>query len=35
MTNEQLVQKMEEDMKLRNFSHYSYDTYLSKAKEKS
>lgn len=33
MTNEKMLQKMEEDMKLRNFSHYSYDTYLSKAKE--
>lgn len=33
MTNEEMLQKMAEDMKLRNFSHYSYDTYLSKAKE--
>lgn len=33
MTNEEMLQKMEGDMKLRNFSHYSYDTYLSKAKE--
>lgn len=33
MSNEEMLQKMEEDMKLRNFSHYTYDTYLSKAKE--
>lgn len=33
MTNEQLLEKMKEDMKLRDFSHYSFDTYLRKAKE--
>ena len=33
MTNEQLIQKMSQDMKMRNFSHYSYDTYMGKTKE--
>lgn len=33
MTNEELLQKMKEDMKMRNFSHYSFDTYSRKAKE--
>lgn len=33
MTNEEIIQKMEEDMRLRDFSHYSFDTYLRKAKE--
>ena len=33
MTNEELLKKMKEDMKMRNFSHYSFDTYSRKAKE--
>ena len=32
MTNEQLIKKMKEDMKMRNFSKYTYDSYLGKAK---
>ena len=32
MNNEELIQKMKEDMKLRNFSKYTYDNYLNKAK---
>ena len=33
MTNEELLSKMSQDMKMRNFSHYSYNTYMSKTKE--
>jgi len=33
MTNEELLNKMNQDMKMRNFSHYSYDTYIGKTKE--
>ena len=33
MTNKQLLKKLSEDMKMRNFSHYTYDTYMSKTKE--
>ena len=33
MTNEQLIKKMKEDMKMRNFSKYTYDSYLGKTKE--
>ena len=33
MTNEQLIQKMSQDMKMRNFSHYTYDFYIRKTKE--
>jgi len=33
MTNEELLNKMSQDMKMRNFSHYSYDTYIGKTKE--
>ena len=33
MTNEQLLEKLSQDMKMRNFSHYSYDTYMGKTKE--
>ena len=33
MTNEQLIEKMKEDMKMRNFSKYTYDSYLGKAKD--
>ena len=33
MTNEQLIGKMSQDMKMRNFSHYTYDFYIRKTKE--
>lgn len=33
MTNEQLLEKLSQDMRMRNFSHYTYDTYMSKTKE--
>ena len=33
MTNEQLLEKLSQDMKMRNFSHYTYDTYIQKTKE--
>lgn len=33
MTNNQLIIKLKKDMQMRNFSHYTYDTYLSKTKE--
>ncbi len=33
MTNEQILRKMEEDMKMRNFSKYSFYTYSHKAVE--
>ena len=33
MTNSQLLKKLSQDMKMRNFSHYTYDTYMSKTKE--
>ena len=33
MTNNQLIVKLKKDMQIRNFSHYTYDTYLSKTKE--
>ena len=33
MTNEQLIKKMKEDMNMRNFSKYTYDNYLRKAKD--
>ena len=33
MTNKQLLNKMKNDMKMRNFSHYTYDSYLGKAKD--
>ena len=33
MTNEQLIQKMSQDMKMRNFSDYTYDFYIRKTKE--
>ena len=32
MTNEQLIKKMKDDMHMRNFSKYTYDSYLGKAK---
>ena len=33
MTNEQLLEKLSQDMKMRNFSQYTYDTYIQKTKE--
>ena len=33
MTNEELIEKMKKDMKLRNFSHYTYDSYLRKIRD--
>ena len=33
MTNNQLLKKLSQDMKMRNFSHYTYDTYMGKTKE--
>ena len=33
MTNKQLINKMKNDMKMRNFSHYTYDSYLGKTKD--
>ncbi len=33
MTNKQLLEKLEEDMKMRGFSHYTKDCYYRKAKE--
>ena len=33
MTNKQLLNKMKNDMKMRNFSHYTYDSYFGKTKD--
>ena len=33
MTNEQLIKKMKEDMNMRNFSKYTYDSYLGKIRD--
>ena len=33
MNNKQLLEKMKKDMKMRNFSHYTYDSYLGKTKD--
>lgn len=33
MTNEQIIRKMKEDMKMRGFSHYTEDSYLRKTKD--
>ena len=33
MTNKQLLNKMKNDMKMRNFSHYTYDSYLGTTKD--
>ena len=33
MTNDQLIIKLKKDMQMRNFSHDTYDAYLSKTKE--
>ena len=32
MTNQELIQKMKKDMELRNFSKYTYDSYLGKTR---
>lgn len=33
MTNKKLIEKLQEDMEMRGFSHYTKDSYLRKAKE--
>ena len=33
MTNQELIEKLQEDMEKRGFSHYTKDSYLRKAKE--
>ncbi len=33
MTNQEVINKMKQDMKMRNFSHYTYDSYLGKTKD--
>lgn len=33
MTNNQLLNKMKNDMRMRNFSHYTYDSYLGKTRD--
>lgn len=33
MTNEQVIEKMSKDMQMRNFSHYTYYSYIHKGKE--
>lgn len=33
MTNNQLIIKLKKDMQIRNFSHYTYDSYLRKTKD--
>ena len=33
MTNEQIISKMKEDMKMRGFSHWTEESYLLKAKD--
>lgn len=33
MTNNQLLNKMKRDMRMRNFSNYTYDSYLGKTKD--
>ena len=33
MSNEELLKKLSQDMKMRNFSHYTYDSYIGKTKE--
>lgn len=33
MTNNQLLKKLSEDMKMQNFSHYTYDAYMGKTRE--
>ena len=33
LDNQEILEKMKKDMKLRNFSHYTYDSYLGKTKD--
>lgn len=33
MTNNELLEKLSEDMKMRKFSHYTYDSYMRKTKD--
>lgn len=33
MTNNELINKLKKDMQIRNFSHYTYDSYLGKTKD--
>ena len=33
MTNKQLIEKLKKDMQMRNFSQYTYDSYLGKTKD--
>ena len=33
MTKKKLIKKLQEDMEIRGFSHYTKDSYLRKAKE--
>lgn len=33
MTNNELLQKLSEDMKMRKLSHYTYDSYTRKTKD--
>ena len=33
MTNEQIISKMKEDMKMRGFSHWTEESYLGKTKD--
>ena len=33
MTNEQIIRKMKDDMNMRNFSKYTYDSYLGKTRD--
>lgn len=33
MTNNQIIKKLSQDIKMKNFSHYTYDSYMRKIKE--
>ena len=33
MTSKELIERLQEDMEMRGFSHYTKDSYLRKAKE--
>ena len=33
MTNNQILKKLNQDTKMKNFSHYTYDSYMRKIKE--
>ena len=33
MTNNQILKKLSQDIKMKNFSHYTYDSYMRKTKE--